>query len=273
MIDLTNIAFWYKKDKPVFSGLDLNLQKGAIYGLLGKNGAGKTTLLKIISGLLFPKQGTCHVINHKPGQRLPSFLSEVYYVPEELYIPSVKIKEFVNTYAPFYPRFDQARFDKYLDVFEISAENKMDALSYGQKKKAILAFGLASNVQLLILDEPTNGLDIPSKSQFRKVLTDAVSDEVTVIISTHQVRDLASLMDPIIIIENGKVLLQMSIEEIARKYQFQLVPSLKAPKDALYAEPVPGGYLTINHNEEGKHTEVDIEAFFNAIVSKTPGLV
>lgn len=271
MIDLNNIAFWYKKNRPVFAGLDLQLEKGAIYGLLGKNGAGKTTLLRLISGLLYPKHGTCHVINHQPGQRLPSFLSEVYYIPEELYIPSVKIEAYVKTYAPFYPRFDRAQFERYMREFEIDTYQQLHALSYGQKKKTMLAFGLSTNCKLLILDEPTNGLDIPSKSQFRKVLADAVSDEITVIISTHQVRDLASLMDPIIIIENGRVLLKMSIEEITRKYTFQLVPSLKPPQDVLYAEPVPGGHLTINPNESGKHTEVDIEAFFNAVVSKTPG--
>ncbi|MCB0661457.1 MAG: ATP-binding cassette domain-containing protein, partial [Saprospiraceae bacterium] len=133
MIDFTNVSFWYKKDRPVFAGLDLQLEKGAIYGLLGKNGAGKTTLLRLIAGLLYPKDGSCYVINHEPGQRLPSFLSEVYYIPEELYIPPVKIEDYVNTYAPFYPNFDRIQFDKYMREFEIDTYQRLDSLSYGQK--------------------------------------------------------------------------------------------------------------------------------------------
>lgn len=268
MIHLTHVAFHYGRKKPLFDHLNLDLESGAIYGLLGKNGAGKTTLLKLIAGLLAPDAGECTVMGETAQKRLPHWLSNLYFVPEDLHIPRMRLENFVKTYAVFYPSFSRALFDKILSEFDLTADLKLHELSHGQKKKAMLAFGLATNSRLLILDEPTNGLDIPSKSQFRKVLTEAVSEERTVIISTHQVRDLGSLMDPVVILDGGKILFQDSIEQITRKLNFQLVQTLETPTGVLYAERVPGGFLTITPNDNGRMTEVDIETFFNAVVGK-----
>lgn len=268
MIRLSDVSFGYSRKKLLFEHLNLNLENGAIYGLLGKNGAGKTTLLKLISGILFPSGGHCEVMQFKPEQRLPEFLADLYFIPEELFIPKMRIERFVNTYVPFYPKFDAAVFDKILSEFELDATQMLTELSFGQKKKAMLAFGLATNSSLLILDEPTNGLDIPSKTQFRKVLTETVSDDRTVIISTHQVRDLGNLMDPIVILDGGKILFQNSVEAITKTLRFQLLQSLEPPVNVLYAERVPGGFLTIDRNENGHFSEVDLETFFNAVVSR-----
>ena len=269
MIQLTDLSFSYNKGSMLFEGLELSIPGGNIYGLLGKNGAGKTTLLSLISGLLYPKAGTCEVLGHVPSMRQPSFLSDLYFIPEELHIPALAVHRFVDTYAPFYPKFDRAQFSTFLSEFKLSEDLKMHKLSYGQKKKVILSFGLATNCKLLILDEPTNGLDIPSKTQLRKILAGAISPDRTFIISTHQVRDLANLMDPIIIINQGKIIFQESIESINHKLQFQL--SFREPEasEVVYAERVPGGFMTINpQNGEGEE-EADLEVLFNAVIEKT----
>lgn len=269
MIQLTDLSFAYGRTGPLFEGLQLSIPGGNIYGLLGKNGAGKTTLLSLISGLLHPKKGKCEVMGYVPAERKPSFLADLYFIPEELHVPAMYINTFVDIYAPFYPAFDRAQFATLIDEFKLDVTKKMTKLSYGQKKKVMLSFGLATNCRLLILDEPTNGLDIPSKTQLRKILAGAITDDRTFIISTHQVRDLSNLMDPIIIINDGKIIFQESIESINEKLQFQMVFTEPDPQAVIYAERIPGGYMTINpQNGEGEE-EVDLEVLFNAVIEKS----
>ncbi len=268
MIKLNDLSFHYGKKAPLFHSLNLELPAGNIYGLLGKNGAGKTTLLKLISGLKFPKSGTAEVMGFEPKERVPDFLADLFFIPEELYVPNMKINSFVNMYAPFYPKFDRNQFLVHLTEFEIPLDSNMTELSYGQKKKVLLSFGLATNCKLLILDEPTNGLDIPSKSQFRSLLARNVGEDQVVIISTHQVRDMANLIDPIVILEKGEIIFQKALEEITQRLHFQLVPSMEEPEGALYAERVPGGWLTVSKNDSGTESEMDIEVLFNAVVTK-----
>ena len=267
MITINNLNFHYKKNKPLFSDLELSIAPGNICGLLGKNGAGKTTLLKLMSGLLYPKSGTLTVNGHNPEDRYPSFLSDLYIVPEEFFAPNMKIASFQKIYGAFYPKFSGSQFDQYLQEFELEKNNKINRLSYGQKKKVLLSFGMATNSSLMILDEPTNGLDIPSKSIFRKLLASSITDDKCFIISTHQVRDMINLIDPVIILENGKIIFNASIEEITNKLHFGMHFQESAASDALYAERTPGGYLAVTPNVTGEETEVDMEVLFNAVVS------
>lgn len=267
MINVNNLSFSYHEKQALFRELDLDIPPGNIYGLLGKNGAGKTTLLRLIAGLLFPQEGDITVMGQEPQQRTPSFLSDVFFIAEEMHVPGQKVSDFERTYAPFYPKFDTNEFKNHLREFEIADDKKMTDLSYGQKKKVMMSFGLATNCRLLILDEPTNGLDIPSKSQFRKLLAGAITDERTFIISTHQVRDMANLIDPIIILEDSKILFQQSLEEITRKLHFELLYSATMPEGTLYSERVPGGYMVVTENHEALDSEVDVEVLFNTVIS------
>ena len=267
MIKINNLSFGYKKRNQLFQDLDLEVASGNIYGLLGKNGAGKTTLLKLINGLLFPKRGTLNIMDYTPQDRLPDFLADIYLVPEEFVVPSISINAFHRLYAPFYPNFNSSFFESYLSEFEIDKTWKMNKLSYGQKKKVLLSFGMATNVRLLILDEPTNGLDIPSKSLFRKLLAGSITDERTFIISTHQVRDVTNLIDPIIILEDGKILFHETLESVSKKLYFETYFQEKEISEALYNERVPGGYLAVTENPNGHDSEVDLEILFNAVVN------
>ncbi len=272
MIQFQNVNFHYKKRTPLFKELNLEIPAGNIYGLLGKNGAGKTSLLKLIGGLLFPKSGAINAMGFNPSERFPAFLSDLFFMPEELHIPAMKVSTFAKVYAPFYPKFSESQFQRYLRDFEIADDHKINGLSQGQKKKAMLSFGLATNSRLLVLDEPTNGLDIPSKSLFRKTIAGAISDDQTCIISTHQVRDMGNLMDPIIILDEGKIVFNDSVEAIAQKLHFEVTYSRGEPTDVLYAERVLGGYMVVKENKFKEETEVDIEIFFNAMMANREGI-
>lgn len=267
MIELKNLNFAYKNKPLLFNHLDMRISDGNIYGLLGKNGAGKTTLLKILCGLLFPQEGHCSVYGYNPRKRAPEMLKEIYFIPEEFYTPPLKISEYVLLYAPFYPGFDHDAFKGHIATFELPDNERLTSLSYGQKKKFLIAFGLATDSRLLILDEPTNGLDIPSKSQFRKLLAAAVDGNRTVIISTHQVRDIGNLIDPIVILDEGKIIFNQTVDAISRKLSVTLEKSAPNEKEVLYSEKTLGGYVVINENCGETDSNLDMELLFNAVIN------
>jgi len=267
MIELQNLKFAYKNKSLLFDDLNLKITDGNIYGLLGKNGAGKTTLLKIICGLLFHQEGNSTVFGLDPRKRFPEMLKDIYFIPEEFFTPALKINEYLHLYSPFYTEFDEKAFREYITIFDLPENERLTALSYGQKKKFLIAFGLATNSRLLILDEPTNGLDIPSKSQFRKLLAAAIDEKRTVIISTHQVRDIGNLIDPIVILDEGQIIFNQSVESISKKLTVTL--EKKAPKEdeVLYAEKTLGGYVVINENRGEPDSNLDMELLFNAVIN------
>lgn len=273
MLSISNLRFFYNKKKVLFRELDLELKPGNIYGLLGKNGAGKTTLLRIFNGLLFPKTGTAKVLGMEAKDRTPDMLQEVYFVQEDHVNSNLSILEFLYTYAPFYPRFDYDLFFKLLTNFELEGSYKLDKISNGQKKKVTLAFALATNSKILILDEPTNGLDIPSKAQFRSLITEAMLEDRIIIISTHQVRDMVNLIDPILIVEDGRIIFNYSLEQISQVLKFDIHHTLTEPKDVLYFERIAGGYISITENKMGENSQVDVEILFNAIISKKEAII
>ncbi|TAE24588.1 MAG: ABC transporter ATP-binding protein [Cytophagales bacterium] len=275
MIQLDSVRFGYTRQRTIYDGLSLTLPPGAIYGLLGPNGAGKSTLLRLLSGLLFPKKGSVRVGPHTPGERKPAFLEDVFLVPEEFYVPPVSIRAFVQSNAPFYPRFDHTQFTGYLAEFGLPDTQKLSEMSYGQKKKVLIGFGLATNTSLLIMDEPTNGLDIPSKSQFRRLVAGVADEHRTILISTHQVRDLETLIDPVVILgeqSNGSmgVALNASVEAITDRLWFGLVPDLAGLPPVLHSERVVGGYAVVTENHPDslagqRSSRLDLERLYNAV--------
>jgi len=261
------VSFGYSSKKLLFENLSIKLHPGSIYGLLGKNGAGKSSLLRNIAGLLFPTAGKIEVDGYEPRKRQPSFLQDFFLIPEEIHLPSVTVEMYIKTLSPFYPRFDEKQFRDYLKEFDIPEGNKITDLSYGQKKKVLISFGLATNTKHLIMDEPTNGLDIPSKSQFRKVVSSALDAHRVILISTHQVRDLDNLIDSIIILEDSKILLHHSLDEISEKLRFATLVSAEDDNRVLYSEPSLKGYTVVMENWEQEESRVDLERLFNAVMS------
>ena len=138
MIEINNLSFGYSRKSLLFRDLNLTLQEGHIYGLLGKNGAGKSTLLKNMVGLVAPTAGSCQVNGLDSYKRLPSMLADLYFIPEEIYMPSLTARQFVANTAPFYPLFDEEAFYRYLSEFEVPAHAVFSKMSFGQQKKAII---------------------------------------------------------------------------------------------------------------------------------------
>lgn len=270
MIQITDLSFGYKRKQPILKELNLNLNSGSIYGLFGMNGAGKTTLLRHMAGVLFAQKGRCEISGISAAKRLPSLLADMFVIPEEFVLPPVKISKFVNLNSPFYPLFDNELLGTYLNGFEISESKKLNTFSYGQKKKFLIAFGLATQSKLLLMDEPTNGLDIPSKSQFRRIIASVATSDKCIVISTHQVRDLASLIDHIIILDDGRIIFQHSVEDISRKLAFVKVKE-DSTEGLLYSEEVLGGKTGIAANT-GHDTAIDLELLFNGVV-KDPNAI
>lgn len=271
MIKVNEMSFGYRKNKPLlFQELNLQLESGTINGILGKNGAGKTTFLRVVSGLLFPRHGQVQVNGVLSRERHVEMLSDMYYVQEEYILPDVHIHRYVQLYSPFYPNWSQDKFERILSEFELPSNAKLKELSFGQKKKFLIAFALATGCKLLILDEPTNGLDIPSKMVFRKVVSASLDEDQCILISTHQVKDVANLLDRIVVVEGGRVIFNQDLYSISSKYRFDFMPGSQLPEKYIYAEQVPGGHVVMNLNDNQQvQTEVDIEILFNAIISKS----
>jgi ABC-2 type transport system ATP-binding protein len=272
MVRIRNLHFGYSRRTLQLENLNLDLQRGRIYGLLGKNGAGKSTLLKNIVGLAFPVSGTCEVDGHAAARRRPDTLQDLFFLPEDVQVPAITATQLAAGTGGFYPRFDAAAFHDYLRELDVPALTKLTALSFGQQKKVLIAFALATNTGLLVLDEPTNGLDIPSKAQFRKLVARALGEERCVIISTHQVRDLDSLIDTVLVLHERRVVLNATIDELAERLHFGTAPAGAAVPEALYAEPSVRGQQVIRPNGGEAFSKVDLEILFNALTGPNAAL-
>ncbi len=267
MITINNLNFGYTSRNLLFKELSLQLSAGKTYGLLGRNGAGKTTLLKILTGLRFASTGTVDVAGYNPRERNPNMLAKIFFIMEENILPSVSVGEYRRRLSPFYPEFSYSLFREYLEKYEIGEDKNLAEHSYGQRKKVLLAFGLASNAPIIILDEPTNGLDIPSKTKFRSLLADAENEHRIIIISTHQVRDIEDVIDNIIILEKGRVILKQAFTAVSEKLRYELRQNPADEGEVLYQERVPGGFAIITANDSGAGSRLDLEILFNAITS------
>jgi len=266
MIHFEKVNFSYSSRVKLLSDVNLQLEPGHIHGLLGKNGEGKSTLLKLIAGLLFPQKGKMNVMGFVPSKRNPEMLQDIYFLPEELPQSTLSIARFEQVYAPFYPNFSASMFDACLKEFEIASKDwKMNKLSYGQKKKIFVAFGLATQTKILLMDEPTNGLDIPSKGQFRRMVASTLDENRCMIISTHQVRDLDSLIDNLIIMDNHEIALNETIETITDKLLFRVQDENKAALPVIYSEDTLRGVYQVCENVNKEDSKLDIELLFNAV--------
>lgn len=269
MIHSKNVSFYYNKQNSLFKDLVFEQKEGNIVGLLGKNGAGKSTLLNLLAGLLRPKKGHIEVNGHVPFKRDPNFLANIFLVTDELFLPGLSMNAYLKAFAPLYTNFDFNKMEAIMLEFELNKSDKLNRLSHGQQKKFIIAFALATNCKVLLLDEPTNGLDIPSKSVFRKILVSAIEDDQLVIISTHQVKDIETVIDKILILEEGQIIFEKEIAEIAKKVQFKKVSNIASIPSVLYHEKCPEGFNIILPAENEEETDIDIELLFNAITNKT----
>ena len=270
MIEVKNLKFGYSKNQPaVFDNFSIRFDDGKIYGLLGKNGTGKSTLLYLLCGLLRPQKGEVRYNGIDVTLRQPSVLSEMFIVPEVIETPDRTIAKYARELSKFYPRFDHDFLNFCIKEFELEADKSMMQMSMGQRKKAYVSIALSTRPRLMLMDEPSNGLDIPSKSQFRKVIAAGADEGATVIISTHQAHDIENLIDHISIIDNSRLLIDTSAENIAERLSLRVQP-MGAPTDgAIFIQPVLGGYAVVYPSDKAPENSfpLDLETLFNAVLS------
>ena len=268
MIEIKNLSFSYgKKKQSVFNDFSLTLDKGSVYGLLGKNGTGKSTLLYLMTGLLRPQAGQVLYKGVDVSMRYPLTLQDMFLVPEEFELPPVSLVSYIELNSSFYPRFSKEDMIKYLHYFEMDMDINLGSLSMGQKKKVFMSFALATNTSLLLMDEPTNGLDIPGKSQFRKFIASGMSDDKTIVISTHQVRYIDKVLDHVLIMDESRVLLDESTSSICEKLFFVESDDRELAQTALFAIPTIQGNYQILPNKEKEESDINLELLFNATLA------
>ena len=269
MIEVNNLTFYYDRQKPaILNNFSIKIDNGKVCGLLGRNGAGKSTLLYLIAGLLTPRSGEVTLNGINTRLRHPETLREIFIIPEEFDLPSIPLMKYVKTNAPLYPRFSIEDMTRYLEMFDMDTTLNLGNLSMGQKKKAFMAFALATNTSLLLMDEPTNGLDIPGKSQFRKFIASGMNDDRSIIISTHQIRDIEQLLDHIILINDNEVLLNNSTCEITEKLLFKNSIDPTEARNALYSQFSAQGFSIIRPNDDRSDSELNLETLFNLSIEK-----
>lgn len=276
MLEMNGIRFAYRRRAPLFRALDFSVQPGGVVGLLGKNGAGKTTLLKIGAGLLFPHAGSAHLFETEAALRRPEALARLAYIPEQFDVPAMPLRDYVAYHAAYYPAFDFDLMERYLQRFEIVGNDRLTQLSFGQQKKVMLAFALATMAELVILDEPTNGLDIPSKQVFRRLVAEAAGDQRAVVISTHQVRDVENIIDPIVVLDGGAVVFQSSLERIHECVAMRRFRTETEARDAgaFAVESRLGSSVAIVPRDgagggEPLGDDIDVELLFQAAITRS----
>ena len=276
IMQVERIAFNYgwRQQKSVFSDFSLSLERGKVYGLLGLNGAGKSTLIYLMAGLLTPKSGRVTIDGCNVRDRLPSTLGNLFVVPEEFELPRMSLKEYATLNGALYPRFSYEDMLHNLEIFDINPEIKsLSSLSMGQKKKVLMSFAFATHTDLMLMDEPTNGLDIPGKSQFRRLVASEMSDNRTIVISTHQVRDIDNCIEHVVIIDHSKVLLDESVASITSKLQFVENATAAEAKSSIYSQPSVMGYSIVAPSNGGDETEINLETLFNATLGNRDKII
>lgn len=265
MITIENTSYGYKSNPLIFNNISLEIGNG-IYGLLGENGVGKTTLMHLICGLLFPKNGKCSIDGRNTAERQPEGLARYFFLPEELQMPTESIASFAARHSVFYPHFNQEEFDLNLEELKINRKQKLSSVSYGQQKKAMLAYAFALHTPYTLLDEPTNGLDITSRQALKRIISRSMDDESTLLISTHQAHDFENLLDHLVILGKGEILLNRSLDEISNRLLFARTDIL--PEESIYSEENLSGYFSIIPNEDGEENTPDIELLYKAVLQQ-----
>lgn len=274
-ICFTNTGYRYRLGSQVFRTLSLTLSEGHVYGLLGENGVGKSTLMKLAAGVLIPTAGSVTIEGHEASRREESAMAKLFYLPEEFSLPALSLDTYCRVTSPFYPTFSAEAYELCCKELDVVRDVRLDKLSMGQRKRALLAFAFATGAQWLLLDEPTNGLDVAAKEAFRRLVARYADEGRSVVISTHSVREIESLVDHLIILDRKGVVLDTSIAEIGTRLRFGRFSAEEHSKwheEPLFAESTLAGTtgVTVNHSDE--ESAVDIEMLFMASLRSTERL-
>lgn len=265
MIQIRNLTYRYHNGFTALSDINCTMQ-GGIHLLLGENGAGKTTFLHIIAGLRTPTQGSCLVYGEPSCLRLPSTLSKLFIYTDNMMLPCKNIMEYTKSHARFYPSFSMDILQECLKEFGMTGHEPLSSLSFGNRRKAQMAYVIALNTDILLLDEPANGLDITAKQSLRRLLARFIGPERCVIISTHTVSDLESLFDTLTVIHKGQLVTSMPVWKITERLAF--LTDIMPPQDYLYCEQEQGLFRYITSQLQSDNpTGINYQLLYNALLS------
>ena len=196
-------------------GLTMTVPEGAVYGLVGPNGAGKSTLIRNATGIYRPDSGTI-TLDGAPVYENPTAKARIGYIPDDVfYFASAGIEDMAKFYRGVYPRFDTARFDKLREAFALDPKQPIRRMSKGMQKQAAFWLALSMRPELLVLDEPVDGLDPVMRRQvWSLVMADVAEEGTTVLVSSHNLRELEDVCDHVGILDHGKLLLERSLSEL-----------------------------------------------------------
>ena len=264
IINAQDLTHRYGKQE-VLSGVNLTIDQPGITGLCAPNGEGKTTLMKLFAGLQFPTGGTLTVLDQKPSNRPLDLLQRIYFLPSEPHAPKWTPEKILRHYAPFYPNFDHQLYRENLEAFRVDANKTLDKVSFGQKRRAQLSFALATRSQILLLDEPTIGLDIQGKDQFRRSLIAGTEAGQTIIIATHLLMEIEAVLDHMLLLKDGRIRGHLSLALANQFYSFNSSPVKPPYGDKGYARRVPGGWLTVHTDGRSSNATLDTETLYLAL--------
>lgn len=281
LIDLENLDYRWGRQPLLYQGLSAQVRQPGLYGLFGRNGSGKSTLLKLMAGLLAPQAGRIHVLGHNPRRRHPDFLAQVYLLPEEFHLPNLSAAQLARAQAGFYPRFSASLYDEYLQELQVPQELRFADMSLGQKKKATIAFALATQTPLLLMDEPTNGLDIVSRAQFRRLMARPEQTQRVVLISTHQAHDLETVLGHLWFVDQGRIVLNAAMADLSQRLRMGVAPTqadLPPAPDLIYSEAIGNQWAWVaarrQRLEPGQTPEpVQLELLYKALSLQGPALL
>lgn len=215
IVECRNLTRKYGK----FTALDqvnLSIEKGKIIGLLGPNGSGKTTLIKLANGLLTPTSGEILIDGRKPGDKTKALCA---YLPDRDFLPSyMKAENLLKLYGDFYSDFDRARAEKMLSELGIDMNKRMSEMSKGMREKIQLSLVMSRRALVYWLDEPIGGVDPATRDYILDTIIRNYNPEAAVVISTHLIADVEQVLDDVIFINQGKIVLQSSVDEIREEH-------------------------------------------------------
>lgn len=219
VIDAQNLRKSYGREHVALDGISFRVGAGRIVGLMGPNGAGKTTALKAILGLT-PFEGTLQVLGRDPRRERDALMQEVCFIADVAVLPKwLRVSQAVDYVAGVHPRFDRARALAVLAKTEIRSRSKIGELSKGMITQLHLALIMAIDARLLVLDEPTLGLDLLYRRAFYEtLLNDYFDHERTILVTTHQVEEVENLLTDLLLINHGKIVLDSSIEALPERF-------------------------------------------------------
>lgn len=265
MITLNNLSYRYSTGHLALKNITTDIGSG-LHLLIGENGSGKTTLLHIIAGLrkAIPTD-TCLVDGLPTALRQPETLAKTFILTDDMRFPYSTVRQMVKYHSVFYPNFSENLLGSYLKRFGMTGDETIDRFSLGNRKKAQLAYALALNTDILLLDEPLNGLDISARSEFIQMLAEANDGKRTMIISSHTVLDFRNLIDSVIVLSGSRLILSMPLWQISEKVSFVSEP--QPIDDAIFMQPMFGHYNAIIPNDGTMSTDVDLILFYGALQS------